>query len=302
MKQTYWPNILLLVAQVIWGSTFFITKHTQDFIGPVSLLAYRFILGALIMGGFIYLVQRKPLFTNFWQGLMLGLILSAAYIAQSVGLIYISASNSGFITGLFIIFVPLFSFVFFKIVPSQKHLIALAIALVGLWILTGGVKEMSKGDILTLGTAAAIATHILYANKLVKDQVDPYVLNFQQLLTIGISCSLLGLIFKQSFSIANSTVVWAILYLSVGASLLALLIQNWAQKYLSPLRVSMIFTTEAVFASIFAWTLGNETMVPVKALGGGLIFLAMIITELPLEKWVRDLKLRGLQASDNAKD
>ena len=149
----------------------------------------------------LYFIQRKPLFKNFKQGFILGFILCLAYIAQSTGLVYISASNSGFITGLFVIFVPLFSILILKKVPSIKNFIALAVSLVGLWFLTGGIGQMNVGDLLTLVTAVTIAIHILYTNKLIKNNADPYILNFQQLFTVGIICSGIVLIFNQSFSI-----------------------------------------------------------------------------------------------------
>lgn len=284
--KTYWPDLSLLLLQVFWGATFFIIKYAQNYISPVTLLTYRFLLGAILMAIFLYFVQHKPLFKNFRQGFLLGLILSLAYIAQSTGLVYISASNSGFITGLFVVFVPLFYILFLKRIPSVKNFIALAISLTGLWVLTGGVGQMNRGDLLTLVTAITIAIHILYTNKLIKNQTDPYILNFQQLFTVGIICLAVVLIFKQPFTIGNPTAIWAVLYLSLIAGLLGYLIQNLAQKSVPPLRVSLIFTTESAFAAIFAWTLGHEHFVPMQAFGGLLIFLAMVLSELPLEKWI----------------
>jgi len=285
-NKSYWPDISLLLLQVFWGATFFIIKYAQDYISPVTLLAYRFLLGAILMALWLYFIQHKPLFKNFKQGFILGFILCIAYIAQSTGLVYISASNSGFITGLFVVFVPLFSILFLKKIPSIKNFIALGVSFAGLWILTGGVGQMSRGDLLTFVTAITIAIHILYTNKLIKNQTDPYVLNFQQLFTVGMLCLLAVLIFKQPFTIGNATAIWAMLYLSLIAGVLGYLIQNLAQKSVPPLRVSLIFTTESAFAAIFAWTLGREHFVSIQALGGLLIFLAMILSELPLEQWI----------------
>ncbi len=293
----YWPDLSLLLLQVFWGATFFIIKYAQDYISPVTLLAYRFLLGAVLMAILLYFFQRKPLFKNFRQGFILGFILCLAYIAQSTGLVYISASNSGFITGLFVIFVPLFSILVLKKVPSIKNFIALAVSLIGLWILTGGVGQMNRGDLLTLVTAVTIAIHILYTNKLIKNQTDPYILNFQQLFTVGILCLLVVVIFKQPLAIGSTKAIWAMLYLSIIAGVLGYLIQNLAQKYVPPLRVSVIFTTEAVFAAIFAWTLGREHFVPIQALGGLLIFIAMVLSELPLEDWIFKKRLPAISVS-----
>ncbi len=231
-------------------------------------------------------VQHKQLFKNFRQGMLLGIVLCIAYISQSTGLVYISASNSGFITGLFVIFVPLFSIIFQKRIPNLKNIIALCISLTGLWILTGGIEQMNIGDVLTLLTAITVAIHILYTDKLMKNKTDAYILNFQQFLTIGIICLLVSLILNQSLAIGNATAIWAILYLSIVAGVLGYLIQNIAQKSVPTLRVSLIFTMESVFAAIFAWTLGQEIFIPSRAFGGLLIFLAMILSELPLEDWL----------------
>lgn len=285
-KQSYLPDLSLLLLQIFWGATFFIIKYAQKYINPVTVLTYRFLLGASVMAIILYFFQRKPLFRNFRQGFVLGCILCLAYIAQSTGLVYISASNSGFITGLFVVFVPLFSIIVLKKLPSIKNFLALAISVLGLWILTGGVGQMNRGDLLTLVTAITIAIHILYTNKLINNDIDPYILNFQQLFTVGILCLIVTLVFHQSFSIGNPTAIWAVLYLSIVAGVLGYLIQNLAQKAVPPLRVSLIFTTESVFAAMFAWTLGREPFVPLQALGGLLIFVAMILSELPLERWI----------------
>ncbi len=285
-NKNYWPDLSLLLLQVLWGATFFIIKYAQDYISPVTLLAYRFLLGAVLMAVFLYFIQQKPLFKNFKEGFTLGFILCLAYVAQSTGLVYISASNSGFITGLFVVFVPLFSLLFLKKIPNVKNLIALALSVAGLWILTGGVGQMNRGDLLTLVTAITIAIHILYTNKLIKNQTDPYILNFQQLFTVGILCFIVVYIFKLPLSIGSTKAIWAMLYLSIIAGVLGYMIQNLAQKYVPPLRVSLIFTMESVFAAIFAWTLGRENFVPIQALGGLLIFIAMVLSELPIEDWI----------------
>ena len=127
----YLPDISLLLLQILWGATFFIIKDAQNYIKPVTLLAYRFLLGALVMAIILCCVQHKQLFKNFRQGMLLGIVLCIAYISQSTGLVYISASNSGFITGLFVIFVPLFSIIFQKRIPNLKNIIALCISLTG---------------------------------------------------------------------------------------------------------------------------------------------------------------------------
>ncbi|NIP42567.1 MAG: DMT family transporter [candidate division Zixibacteria bacterium] len=273
-------DIGLLYAAAIWGSTFFIVKGSLEFIDPVILVGYRFIIATLLVA-LLCIITKRPLFKNMRKGIVLGIFIWLLYIPQTIGLGITTASNSGFITGLFVAFVPIFSFLIFRRVPSLIGITATLISLSGLWILTGGLTDINKGDILTLLAAMTYAIHILYVDKFLKDGDDPVTLCFQQFLFVGIASLTVGGIAGLPFGWGNAGTGWIVLFLAVFPTFSAFFIQVVAQKYTSPIRVSLIFAFEPVFAAIFAWTLGGEKIILHRALGGLLIFLAMIISGLP---------------------
>jgi len=278
--KSIFADIGLFYSAAIWGSTFFIVKRALDSIDPVMLVGYRFLIAAAIL--FVpLLIARKSLIRYLKEGIILGILLWILYIAQTIGLKYTSAANSGLITGLFVAFVPVFSIIIFRKIPSVTAVTATLISVSGLWVLTGGLKEINFGDMITLITAIAYAIHILYADKFIKRGADPYVLSFQQFMFMGIASLIAGVIFKLPFTIGSREAFDMMLFLAVFPSLTAFAIQLIAQRYTPPIRVSLILAFEPVFAVIFAWTLGNEAYSFNKMMGGILIFAALIISGIP---------------------
>lgn len=279
----------LFYAAAIWGSTFFIVKDSLNSIDPVALVAYRFIISSLVMAA-VVLFRGKKLFTGFRYGFILGVLVWLLFIPQTIGLKYTTASNSGFITGLFVVFLPFFSFVFFRAAPSLIKLISVLIAAAGLWFLTGGLKDINPGDLLTLSAAVTYALHILFADKFIKKNIDPYVLCFQQFFVVGAFSFILAFFMKTPLQIINIDVFFIILFLALFPGVSAFIIQLVAQKHTSPIKVGLIFTMEPVFAAIFAWTLGGERFIIERAAGGIMIVAAMILAELPFENILNNLR------------
>ncbi len=270
----------LLYAAAIWGSTFFIVKDALQYINPVILVGYRFVIAAGLVA-LICLFTGRQLFKGFSRGLILGIFIWTLYIPQTIGLGITTASNSGFITGLFVAFVPIFSFLLFKKTPSLIGILATLISLSGLWILTGGMTDINRGDMLTLIAAMTYAIHILFVDRFLEQGYDPYILSFQQFLFVGVASILTGAILGLPFSYGSMNIGGVILFLAVFPTFSAFMIQVVAQKFTSPIRVSLIFAFEPVFAAIFAWTLGGERVFFHRAMGGLLIFIAMLISGLP---------------------
>lgn len=278
--KTYLAHFGLFYSAAVWGSTFFLVKWCLLSINPVILVGYRFTLAAIILGGFL-VIRRRDLFAHLREGLVLGLFLWLLYVPQTIGLGITTASNSGFITGTFVIFVPIFSFVVFHRAPPLTGIISALVSLTGLWFLTRGLQSVNSGDLLTIITAMAYAIHILFIDRFVKGGADPYILSFQQFLFVGLASLIAGFIFKLPFTLASTGVIWVIFFLALFPTISAFVIQLVAQKFTSPIRVSLIFAFEPVFAGLFAWTLGREPFAPHRAVGGLLVFLALIISSLP---------------------
>jgi drug/metabolite transporter (DMT)-like permease len=285
----------LVYAAAIWGSTFFVVKDVLAYIDPVVLVGYRFTLAALLIGAFL-LARRQPLWQNFRQGFTLGFILWVLYIAQTVGLGITTASNSGFITGLFIVFVPLVNWLLYRIRARVLQLAAVLLALLGLWLLTGGIHGVNAGDLMTLAAAVTYALHVVFAGRMMARNIDPWVLNFQQILVIGV----LGLatavvqslvraaahgqhptdVLAQDFSVVSAWAWGIVLFLVLFPTITAYIAQLYGQRVVSATRAALLFTLEPVFAAVFAWTLGGEQMRLWGAIGGALMVAAMLLSEM----------------------
>jgi drug/metabolite transporter (DMT)-like permease len=273
----------LFYAAAVWGATFFMVKDALAGIDPVILVAYRFLIAGLIMLVFL-IATGRPILKDLGRGAVLAVLLWSLYIPQTIGLGYTTASNSGFITGLFVIFVPIFMRSVVKRKPTVLEWVASGVALVGLWILTGGLTDFNLGDALTLIAAVTYALHVLFSDRYMKGGLDPYIISCQQFLIIGLLSLVAGLLFNLDFGIRTSTALWTMLFLALFPTLSAFVIQMWAQKITTPVKVSLIFALEPVFAAVFAWTLGGETPVLHRALGGLFIFAALVISGLPASR------------------
>jgi len=278
--RTLRADLGLLYAAAVWGATFFMVKDALAGIDPVILVAYRFLLAGMIMLVFLLFTGRSVV-KDIGHGLILAVLLWLLYVPQTIGLKFTTASNSGFITGLFVIFVPIFMRTVFHRRPSVMEWAASGVALAGLWILTGGLTDINTGDILTLGAAATYALHVLYADRYLKAGADPLIISCQQFLIIGLLSLIAGVVFRLDFAIHTASAGWTALFLALFPTLSAFVIQMWAQKITTPVRVSLIFAFEPVFAGLFAWTLGGETPVLHRALGGLCIFAALVLSGLP---------------------
>lgn len=275
--RTLLADLGLVYASAIWGSTFIMVKSSLDALNPVTLVAYRFLLAALLMGAYL-IWQRKPLFSNFKYGLTLGIVLIFLYIPQTVGLQYTTAANSGFITGLFVAFVPPLSLLIPKQKPRPAQWIAVAISLAGLWLVTGGVRSVNIGDLITLSAAFTYTLHIMLTDRYTRGIRDDLQFVFQQFLVVGILSLLAAALLKLPLDVPDTKSLGVILFLGLFPTLSAYLIQIKAQAITSPIKVSLIFALEPVFAAIFAWTVGGEDFHPLNALGGLLIFLALLVS------------------------
>jgi drug/metabolite transporter (DMT)-like permease len=271
-------DIGLFYSALIWGATFYMVKGVLDHVHPVTLVGYRFIFSALLMAPLAFF--RPKIGRHLKEGIILGALLILLYVTQTAGLQFTSASNSGFITGLFVFFVPVFLLVLYRKPPQAGQWAAVFVALCGLWLITGGSSDFNKGDALTLFAAMAYAAHILATDVYVRDDADTVLLAFHQFWFCGAACLVLAWAIGADLRVSDWPSVKTIAFLTLFPNLSAFFIQLIAQRHTPPLKVSLIFSTEPVFAALFAWTLGGETFTARKAVGGALIVAAMAFAEI----------------------
>lgn len=274
-RQRLRGDAVLLVITAVWGITFVVVKDALDGADPMTFLALRFGLGALVAG----VAARKALRTHVpWRGgLTLGALLFIGYVFQTFGLAYTTPSRSAFITGLCVILVPFVSTLLFRRWPPVLAVAGAIIALIGTAVLTDAQLSgpLPLGDLLTLGCAVAYAFHIALTEKF-SSRSDPVALVALQLAVVAVlSTCTLPLVERRFVPSANLFVAVAIT--GIIASALAISLQTWAQTKTTAVRASVIFALEPVFAIAWGATLGREALSGHELFGGGLIILGVIV-------------------------
>lgn len=275
----------LLYCAAVWGATFYMVKDALAGVDPTAMVAWRFLLAAACL--LPWVLRRPAPLRHLKESALLAALLLVLYVSQTAGLAFTTASNSGFITGLFVIFVPLFLLVFFRLAPTGLQWAASALALAGLWLLTGGISSFNRGDAMTILSAMTYAGHLLATDKCVRADADLTLLAFHQFWMTGLAALVLAAAWGAPVAVATPRALWTIVFLALVPTLSAFWVQMQAQKFTAPVKVSLLFSLEPVFAAAFAWTLGGEPFHPGRAVGGGAIVMAMVLGEaskLPLLK------------------
>jgi drug/metabolite transporter (DMT)-like permease len=154
--------VLLLVAvTAVWGWTFVLVKDAITQYPTLPFLQIRFVLAFIVMAA---LVRRLPSRRELWVGVVIGAVLAAGYLLQTVGMQTTSPGNAGLITGLFVVVTPVIDRIF-GVALHRRTLIAVICALIGIVMLTGGVSGMGVGDLLVLGCAVMFALHIVLLSR-----------------------------------------------------------------------------------------------------------------------------------------
>ncbi|MGQ9537440.1 MAG: DMT family transporter [Actinomycetota bacterium] len=272
-------ELALLAVTVVWGLTFSLVKKTLESVTPFLFMAYRFFLAFLVMLAASRRVLRDLDRRALAAGCLLGLFLYGAYSFQTFGLKYTSAGNAGFITGLFVVFVPLLSTFILKKRPGPLALVSVGVAVVGLGFLSlqPGLR-VNPGDLLVLACAFTYSLHIVYMDRFVREH-DLLLLTLVQMGVVALLQSASALAF-EGLALPREGYAWmTIAICGVLASAAAFFIQAWAQRHLSPVRTSVVLIMEPVFSVLFGMVLLGERLTWRGWLGCGLMLAGMLISE-----------------------
>ncbi len=273
-------DLALLAVAAIWGFTFTAVQRALDDADPISFLAVRFAIAAAVLA----IVFRRRAFRISRHGLgfavVIGLWLTLGYALQTTGLLHTTASRSGFITGLNLIFVPILAAVISRVRPRLTSVVAVPVAAAGMYFLASPSGDgLNRGDALTLGCALAFALHIATTERAAPHH-DPVALAFWQIVTTSAACAiLLAAVGRPRLGLTPWSVS-ALLVTGVLATALAFAVQMWAQRRTSASHAAVIFAAEPVFAGLFSYLIQHEKLGPSAALGCGLILVSILLTQL----------------------
>jgi drug/metabolite transporter (DMT)-like permease len=264
--------LLLLAVTAVWGWTFVLVKDAVTQYPTLPFLQIRFALALLVM---VVLVRRLPTPRELRLGVIVGTVLAAGYLAQTVGLNYSSPGNAGLITGLFVVFTPLLNRIFGAPIRWWTWL-ATALSLGGLVMLTGGPAGMGFGDLLVLACAVLFALHIVLLGRW-SPGLPAAPLAMVQMGTSAVIFTAGGTWQLHS----PSPQVWfAIVVTGVFASALGFYIQTWSQAFISPNRTALILATEPAWALAAAVVLVGQRLGLLQATGAALVLAAIVGHEL----------------------
>ena len=274
---------LIVIATVIWGSSFVVMKDSVSALPPMWLLAIRFTLSGVLLGLFCW--KRWKLLDRGYLlgGAVIGFFLCSAYIFQTFGLTYTTPGKNAFFTAVYCVAVPFLNWLVAKKRPDRFNVAAALLCLtgVGLVSITGSdASAFNLGDVLTLVGGLFFAAHILAVDRFAGGR-DIFLLTALQFLFFALFAWVGVAVTRPALdvSVFDGPLVARLTYLVVIVSCGALLFQNIGQKYTPPAKAAVLLALEAPFGVIFSVALAGERPTPLAFLGFGLIFLAVVCSE-----------------------
>src|ERR671915_779695 len=268
-------TLLLVGVTAVWGWTFVVVQDAISAYGVLGFLALRFALASLALAPLLLRMTRRTLLV----GSGIGLVLAMGYLFQTLGLLYTTPTNSGLITGLFVVFAPLADRIFFGTRASRQVIVAVALSLLGMVLLAGGGPEgVNPGDLLTLLCAAALGLHIALLSRYAAGH-DAGSLTLAQILAMAILFAAIWPV-GGTVSLPPSEVWVALLITGLLASAGAFYVQTFVQQRLPAARTAIILTMEPAFAAFFGYWLAGDRLVAVQLVGAVLILSALFVGEV----------------------
>jgi len=280
-------TIALVSVAFAWGASFVLMKDTIETQPIWDFLGTRFVLATLVMIAVRPSVLRLIRGRLLLNGVILGVLLGAGYYTQTVGLQLTTAAITGFLTGLYVVMVPIMAWMIFKQKIGVKVVIGVALSTVGLAFISINGVSFDLNQLWVLACALLYAAHIIGLSVWSPGR-DAYALTVIQLGTMAVGT--MAVAFTDGYQGPVGYNGWfTIVFTAVLGTALGFFVQTWAQGIMDPSRVAIILTLEVVFAAGIAVAVGQETLLPKTLLGGVLMLAAMVVVEWPTRRTKNDL-------------
>jgi drug/metabolite transporter (DMT)-like permease len=268
-------RVALVGICAVWGSTFLIVQNAINKMPVPDFLAFRFTIAAVVMILLRPQCLRGMTRKGFLRGIGLGTVLGLGYIAQTYGLMFASATVSGFITGMYVVLTPIMSWLILRQKINRITLFAVALATMGLAFLSLRGWVVGTGEMLTLACAVFYALHIVGLG-VWSVEYEPYGFSLIQIATVAVITLIAAS--PGGITIPPDAATWAtVAVTAVLATALAFLVQTWAQSLVSATSAAVTMTMEPVFAGLFGVLLGGNLLTPQIIIGAVSILAAMLI-------------------------
>ncbi len=285
MKRVWVADLVLLLLNVMWGYCFILIKQLLSEIPPYFLLGTRFLLAFFLLFPFqisaIPKMGKKELAWYFRCGIALGY----GFCLATAGMTSTNPGKAGVIIGSLVVFVPIIDFFWMKNPISISIRVGTLTTFLGLCFISldgvGHITEMNLGDILLLLGAIAYAFHVVIVAKTYSEikTVNPMLLALVQIFTVGFFGLVISILFEKIPTVLSVFAIYGICFLGILGSLIAYIVQMWAQKYAPAPHVGVILSTEAVFACIFSYFILGEAFTFFMWIGGILVLAGIMLTQ-----------------------
>ncbi|MFO7717417.1 MAG: DMT family transporter [Desulfohalobium sp.] len=285
-KRQLGADCVLLFVALIWGITFTLIKDALDYVSVFAFLSQRFTLAA---GLFVpILIWRRRYCTRqaLMHGAVLGTCLFGAFAFQTLGLRYTTAANTAFVTGMNVVFVPLFNALLFRVhipIPVRLGVFCATFGLAALTLDAG--LHINFGDLIVLACAVCIALQIIFTGRYARN-TDVYWLTAVQIAVVAFLSTGIALARGETVVFWEPAILEALLLCAPLATVFAFWAQTSMQRFTAPSRAALIFCMEPVFGALYACLIGGERLGPWAGLGATGIVCGMLLAEMP-EKWWR---------------
>lgn len=277
-------NMLLLLAGAIWGMAFVAQSTAMDDVGPMIFVGLRFVIASLLLAPLAVFEARKakkklPKIAYF-HFVLTGMMLYAALALQQVGLLSTTVTNSGVLTGLYVILTPIIALLLFRQKPHFIVWPAVILTFLGIILLSGGaLTSFTDGDFLTILCAVASAFQLIFVGKYAVQYQRPMTFCFVQFGAIALVGTGIGLIFDPFSLDIIKPALPEILYVGIFSSAVTFTLQAVAQRYTTAPQAAIFMSTEVLFAALFAAIFLSERVALIGYFGCLIIFVAMVLTE-----------------------
>ena len=283
LKTDLRADLILLLTAFIWGLAFVYQRSGMDHIGPVTFTFGRFLIGALAILPLWYVVEKPKQIFAFNKvnrnAALLGLVLTLGMLLQQWGMVYTTAGRAGFLTGVYLVFVPLIG-LFFRNKTEWPTWVGMSLALAGLYFMAQiEAEEIFTGDILVLISSLLFALHIIFTGMIAND-ASPFRLIFVQFTVAAVITGLLVPIFETWDWQGIRDAMVALLYVGVLSSAVGFCLQVVGQRTAPASHTAIILSFESVFAAFCGWWLLDEYLTQTEFIGCGLILAGGLVSQL----------------------
>lgn len=294
-------NLLLLFAGLIWGLGFVAQSTAMQSIGPLTFIALRFIVATASVAPLAILESKraaKPLSLSDYKAFMiLGVMLVSGMILQQTGMLTTTVTNAGFLTGLYVVLVPILGVLLFAQWPHPVVWVCAILSLTGIWMLSGGsLSSFTEGDWMMIAGAFFWALQGLFIARYALRIGRPVTMACIQFAVVAIIGTILALSFEIIEWQAIKAAVPEVLFTGVFSSGVAFTLQAIGTRYTSAPQAAIFLSSEALFAALFGALILGERLPTIGLAGGALIFLSMMMVEIvPRLRFKKSQPLQKIQ-------